>query len=165
MPALKDRPTLALMEDQAFRFAGAFLLPSQPFARDFALPTLNALKSLKKKWKASIGLMIKRARELDLITEEQAQRLWVNRSRQGWNKREPFDDEMEPEQPVLLARSIRLLVESKTISMDDLLSAIPLSAEDIEVLTVLPRGFLTPVDESPQPPEPRLLKFPRTSTG
>lgn len=164
---LLHKPTFSLIEQQAHRFGRAFLLPASSFARDFILPTLNAIKSLKPKWKVSIGLMIKRAEELGLVSSEQGNRLWINRSRQGWITHEPYDDEIEPEQPVLLARSIRLLTESNTISEEDLLAAVPLLAEDIEALACLPRGFLARKDEPPSgsDPEPRLLKFPRSETG
>ena len=158
-PLLSHKPTLSLIEDQAHRFGRAFLLPARSFARNFALPTLHALKKLKPKWKASIGLMIKRAEELDLISPEQANRLWVNRSRQGWNRREPYDDEMEPEYPVLMAHSIRLLIESNTVSRSGIEEGIALPADDIEALTCLPHGFLSE-PETPTPgPEPRLLSF------
>jgi Zn-dependent peptidase ImmA (M78 family) len=158
---LLHKPTFDAMEQQANRFAGAFLLPARTFTRDFALPTLNALKALKLKWKVSIGLMIKRAAELELISEEQATRLWVNRSRQKWSKREPYDDEMEPEQPVLLARSIRLLVESDVLSPAEIRDEMALPTDDIETLAGLPLGYLSqPVGESVDP-EPRLLRFPK----
>jgi Zn-dependent peptidase ImmA (M78 family)/transcriptional regulator with XRE-family HTH domain len=159
VPVLHHKPTQALLEEQAHRFGRAFLLPSRSFARDFALPTLHALKNLKPKWKASIGLMIKRAEELDLISAEQANRLWVNRSRQGWNRREPYDDELEPEYPVLMARSIRLLIESNTVNRSRIEEEIALSADDIEALTCLPHGFLSEQGTPTAGPEPRLLPF------
>jgi Zn-dependent peptidase ImmA (M78 family) len=164
-PLMGHKPTFALIEEQAHHFGRAFLLPARSFSRDFVLPTLNALTGLKKRWRVSIGLMIKRSEELGLVSPEQANRLWINRSRQGWATHEPYDDELEPEQPVLLGRSIRLLIESGTVTSDDLLAAVPLPAEDVETLAGLPSGFLAREESPPPAPEPRLLRFPRTETG
>jgi Zn-dependent peptidase ImmA (M78 family) len=163
-PLLYHKPTFQLVERQADHFGRAFLLPARPFSRDFVLPTLNAIKSLKPKWKVSIGLMIKRAEDLGLVSPDQANRLWINRSRLQWVKREPYDDELEPEQPVLLARSLRLIIESNVLSRPDLMDSIALSAEDVEALACLPRGYLRQEAglSSEAEPEPRLLKFPRT---
>jgi Zn-dependent peptidase ImmA (M78 family)/transcriptional regulator with XRE-family HTH domain len=157
---LKHTPTLRLVEDQAHHFGRSFLLPSSSFGRDLILPTLNALKGLKPKWKASIGLMIKRAEELRLFSDEQANRLWINRTRQGWHRQEPLDDEVEPERPVLLARSIQLLIDSHVLQKGDLTHSVPLYADDLELLACLPHGYLAVHDEPPTEPEPRLLQFP-----
>ncbi len=154
-----------LIEDQAHRFGRAFLLPARSFSRDFVLPTLNALKGQKLKWKVSMGLMIFRAEELELISHDQATRLWINRTRQGWTTREPFDDEIEPEQPVLLARSIRLLIESNITSAEELLAGVALPAKDVEELAGLPSGYLSPETIPAVEPEPRLLKFPQSGAG
>lgn len=158
-PLWQDKPTFDLMESQADRFGGAFLMPARSFTHDFSLPTLNALKNLKPKWKVSIAAMIKRAEQLELISGEQATRLWINRSRLKWTKREPYDDEIEPECPVILARSIRLLVDSNTVGKIGILNGIPLTASDIETLTCLPKGFLSPDEPVDSHPEPHLLKF------
>jgi Zn-dependent peptidase ImmA (M78 family)/DNA-binding XRE family transcriptional regulator len=164
-PLLDHPQTFSRIEAQAHHFAGAFLLPPRTFARDFTLATLNALKALKPKWKASIGLMIKRAEALGLVSATQGQRLWVNRSRQGWTTHEPYDDELEPERPVLLARSIQLLIESNTASRDDVAAGVAKFPEDIEALACLPAGYLSQQPEVPTGPEPRLLRFSRSNTG
>ena len=46
------------IEKQAFKFAGAFLMPPHSFADDFSGPSLSALQSLKIRWKVGIGAMI-----------------------------------------------------------------------------------------------------------
>lgn len=40
-------------------------------------PTLAAFRSLKERWKVSIGAMIQRAAFIEVITEEQHRRLWM----------------------------------------------------------------------------------------
>jgi Zn-dependent peptidase ImmA (M78 family)/DNA-binding XRE family transcriptional regulator len=167
-PLLANKTVFALMEDQAHYFGRAFLLPARPFARGFLLPTLNTFKNMKQKWKLSIGLMIKRSEELGLISHEQANRLWINRSRQGWATREPFDDEIPPEQPVLLSRSVKLLIDSGKTDAETFLDELGLPAEDVEELTGVSAGYLTgkPVLAKPETePEPRLLSFPHINAS
>ncbi|UZW61540.1 helix-turn-helix domain-containing protein [Lysobacter enzymogenes] len=45
-----DFATFKLVEDQAWRFAGAFMLPEESFLRDVYNTSLDALVQLKKKW-------------------------------------------------------------------------------------------------------------------
>lgn len=155
-------PSFNLIEAQAHRFARAFLLPRQAMLNEYVPPNLHALKELKLKWKVSIGLIVMRAGEMGLFTPEQTERLWKHRVRLGWKTREPHDEELEPERPVLAAKSIRLLIDSGTASAADILRGVALNAEDVEALTGVPPGTLRPVEAGePADPEPRLLKFSR----
>ena len=72
------------IEEQAHRFAGAFLLPAAPFGEDLFAANLDALQAIKPKWKTSIGMMITRARQLGFISDDATKRLWINASRRGW---------------------------------------------------------------------------------
>ena len=131
-----------LIEEQAHRFAGAFLLPSNAFAVDFYSANLDALLALKPKWKISIAVMIKRSEDLKFITSEQARWLWINLSKRGWKLKEPLDDEIEIEQPLLLKRAIELLDEENLQTRQDILFNIPLKPTDIEKLGNLKTNYL-----------------------
>ena len=100
-----------LMEKQAFRFGGAFLMPETTFTHDLLSLSLDAMVELKSKWRIAVSAMIYRLAELELISDSQQKRLRINLSRRGWRKREPLDDTLVPEQPRLLERSITLLLE------------------------------------------------------
>jgi len=141
-----------LLEDQAFRFAGAFLLPASSFARDFYVPTLDALRVLKSKWAVSVGMMIKRAEDLTLISPDQARRLWISYNRRGWKRKEPLDDELPIEQPRLLRRSMELIVNEAGQSHAHVLSELPFAVSDVEELASLPPGSIGDV-----PPPVRLI--------
>jgi Zn-dependent peptidase ImmA (M78 family)/transcriptional regulator with XRE-family HTH domain len=140
------------LEAQAFRFANAFLLPSSAFARDFYLPTLEALQALKAKWHVSIGAMIKRATDLDLMPSEQARRLWVSYVRRGWRTGEPLEEIVPVEHPRLLRRSFEMLIEQGVESRAEIRARLPFSTADIEALAGLPHGYLEDL-----PPTVRLL--------
>ena len=136
------------MEEQANRFAGAFLLPAKSFARDVYAVTLEALLGLKLRWKVSIGAMLKRAEALEFISHDQLQRTWVAYSRRGWRLQEPLDDRIAAEQPHLLRHAFELLVQSGANVRGEILTSGLCSSRDIEVLCGLPEGFLS--EEGPK---------------
>lgn len=105
---IADYNRFSLMEQQADTFAAAFLMPAATFANDFS-PSLEVLRSLKRKWLVSIAAMVKRGRQLNLISEPQEKNLWRQIARRKWRTREPFDDLLPPEEPEFVRRSISLL--------------------------------------------------------
>jgi Zn-dependent peptidase ImmA (M78 family)/transcriptional regulator with XRE-family HTH domain len=132
-----------LMESQAHRFALAFNLPASGFANQLWSPTLDAFLALKPHWKVAIAAMIMRCEQLNILSEEQARRSWINMSRRGWRKREPLDDRLAPEQPRLLRRSFELLIKEGIKSPEQILSDLALNASDIEALACLDSGYLS----------------------
>ncbi len=130
------------IEEQAHLFAAAFLLPLEPFGDDFFAANLDTLVALKPKWKASIAMMITRAHRAGFITEDTARRLWINLSRRGWKRNEPYDDTLEPEEPRLLRRAFELVLESGAQTPDDIVAKLALSLSDVEALSGLPKGYL-----------------------
>lgn len=143
---------LKLLEIQAFRFGGAFLLPASSFPRDVYSPTLDALRNLKDKWRVSVGLMIKRLEDLDLVGDEQARRLWISYNRRGWRQNEPLDDELPVEEPRLLRQACELMLTEGVLARSDILSQLPFAQHDIEQLAGLGEGYL-----SEGPPTVRVL--------
>lgn len=131
------------MEQQAHKFAAAFLLPESRFCSEFRVPTLDALRPLKQKWKVSIGAMLMRAGFLGLLTDDQSTRLWRTYARRGWKRREPLDDEQEVERPQILRQSVQLIIDEKVQSREQVLAALPFGAADIEELAGLPLGYLS----------------------
>lgn len=136
------------IEQQAHHFASAFLLPLAPFGDDFFAVNLDTLVALKPKWKVSVAMMITRAQRAGFITEETARRLWINYSRRGWKRNEPYDESMEPEEPRLLRRSFELILENGAQTPEDVAARLALPLTDVEALCGLPSGYLgsfTPV--------------------
>lgn len=151
----------AAIEDQAHRFAGAFLLPLGPFMDDFYSASLDTLYNMKAKWRVSMGAMIMRASKASIISPETAQRLHINHSRRGWKRHEPLDDQIEPEFPRALAEAEAVILRSGH-SADDLRQAVALSDSDIETLCGLPSGYLRNADAPPILPRlmGNVLQFP-----
>lgn len=141
--SLNNSANFKEIERQAFDFGGAFLMPAESFSAEIWSPSLNAFLALKERWKTSIGAMIMRCAKLDMLSEEHQRRLWKNFSARGWRRSEPLDDVLEPEQPRLLGRSVRLLVDESVRSREALLNDFRLHGPDVETLCGLPRGFMT----------------------
>jgi hypothetical protein len=149
----------ALIEDQAHRFASAFLMPENTFSEELYSTSLDVMRSLKAKWKVSIAAMIKRAGQLRLIDEEQERRLWINLTRRGWRLREPLDDVLEPEEPRVLRRAVELLVNSNTAQRHEIVFQLALPPKDVEDLVGLSNGYLNDMTEQVE-----LLRFPEVKT-
>lgn len=133
----------SLMEEQAHRFASAFLLPPESFSQEVTWPTLDNLLSLKSRWKVSVAAMIVRCRDLSLLNEQLELRLWKGRSARKWTKGEPGDDAIPFEQPKLMMRGVHLLVDNGVFSREELAHQVGLPPETIEMLCNLRRGYLS----------------------
>jgi len=139
-PTEKDRHKL--LEQQAHRFAGAFLLPAETFAADVRVPpTLDDLLLVKRRWGVSAAAIVMRLRALKLIDEEDALMLFKRRSARWGAKAEPGDGDRKPEQPRLLRRTIELLVTENVMPVEAIPRHIGLSPQDIEALAGLPHGY------------------------
>ena len=150
------------IESQAHEFASAFLMPANTFGAEMPAVTLDALRSMKPRWKVSIQAMIARAHRLELITDEQKQKLFMGVAARGWRTKEPLDDEIPPEEPRLLRRSVELVLKAGAATRRDIAFQAAMPAEDIERLINLSPDTLTESAEALEddPFEPKILKFP-----
>lgn len=158
--SLSRNADFKLIERQANRFAGALLLPANSFLREVHSLTLDCFVSLKRRWKVSVALMIKRCEDLGVLDDERGQRLWINLGRRGWRKSEPLDDEIEVEQPNYIARCFEVLRDNDANGFKAFIETLPWSASEIEAIAGLPEGMLTPKTKCDESPEPRIIRFP-----
>jgi Zn-dependent peptidase ImmA (M78 family) len=130
-------------EAQAFRFGAAFLFPEVSFLREVVSISLSSFFALKRRWKVSAAMMLKRAGDLELIQQEQAERLWRYYSSKGYGRHgEPYDDVIPIERPRLLSRAFEMILDEGIATREQILEAIPLYPNEIEELCCLDRGFL-----------------------
>lgn len=138
-----DKDRYKQMENQAHRFAGAFLLPAESFSSEVRTPiTLDSLLLLKQRWGVSVAAIIMRLEALGIINEEAKTTLFKRRSARWGAKSEPGDDARTPEKPRLLKRTIELLVSSGIMHIEAISDYIGLSGSDIEKLANLPESYL-----------------------
>lgn len=131
-----------LMERQAHRFAAAFLFPARSFANEIYSVTIESLLEPKRRWKVSIQTMIRRAFDLQLITQDQYERAFRNVSMQGFRKREPLDADLTSEAPTQIARRIGMLLDERGFTVDDIETHTRQGRREIESLCALPPGSL-----------------------
>jgi Zn-dependent peptidase ImmA (M78 family)/DNA-binding XRE family transcriptional regulator len=138
----------AEVERQANLFAGAFLLPAESFAAEVATPSLETFSAMKPRWKVSIGAMVSRAKQLEIISDDYATRLWKNYSARGWRRGEPGDDKVAFEETRLMRRAIALLIDEGGFDRARIVSEIGLFPADIERLGGLPENYLRVPDNN-----------------
>lgn len=137
-----DRERHKELEQQAHRFAGAFLLPAETFASEVRMPvTLDDLLLMKRRWGVSVGAILMRLRALKLLDDEGAQALFKRRSARWGAKSEPGDGDRAPERPRLLRRTIDLLVDENAMPLEAIPRHLGLASHDIEMLAGLPEGY------------------------
>jgi Zn-dependent peptidase ImmA (M78 family)/transcriptional regulator with XRE-family HTH domain len=134
-----------LIEEQAMAFAGAFLLPESSFGDDVYSLSLEALLSIKSKWKVAVAAMIKRLAAMERITPEYERRLWQYYSYRRWRGFEPLDGDLPVEQPLNLASSIEMILDEGLVTRSDLIREIGLGAAEIAALSGVPEEYLLPV--------------------
>jgi Zn-dependent peptidase ImmA (M78 family)/transcriptional regulator with XRE-family HTH domain len=105
------------LESEANEFAGAFLLPGETFSAECPRYwNLERFIELKKRWRVSIGAMVKRAQQLGLLSQFAVQKAFKELNYREIRRDEPA--EPQAEFPVLLDRALEL-VSSET-SIEDL---------------------------------------------
>jgi Zn-dependent peptidase ImmA (M78 family)/DNA-binding XRE family transcriptional regulator len=142
---IEDKDRLKVIESEADRFAGAFLLPRKSFPNEVYTPRLLAFVDLKGRWKVSIQAMIYRCKKLGIFDDQQITNLYKQVSFKGWRKIEPLDgpDGIPLEQPILLKKIAQLVLEKGIRKRDEILSILGFSPSMIEQLTGLPSGYLS----------------------
>jgi Zn-dependent peptidase ImmA (M78 family) len=102
-------PGRHVVEQQAHRFAAAFLLPAEAITRE--LPrrmSWPAFFSLKERWHVSLQALLYRARTVGTLSPDGYRRAQIHLSRQGWRENEPIDIGA-PEEPALVERALELM--------------------------------------------------------
>jgi Zn-dependent peptidase ImmA (M78 family)/DNA-binding XRE family transcriptional regulator len=108
------RITKAEEEREAFAFASSLLMPEEAIRREVRLPvTLSSLAALKPRWRVSVQALVRRVKDLGIITDRQYNYLNAQLSAKGWKKKEP--GEFPAEKPRLLRQ---ILEDVRAVSAD-----------------------------------------------
>jgi Zn-dependent peptidase ImmA (M78 family)/DNA-binding XRE family transcriptional regulator len=130
------------MEQQANRFAGAFLLPRRTFAREVANTSIDYFLSLKGRWRVAVAAMIYRCKELGILNPYQVKYLWRQMNARGIRKKEPLDSAFALSRPSVLASAISMLIDNKLMHPSQIAEELLLNADDIESLCGVEPGTL-----------------------
>jgi Zn-dependent peptidase ImmA (M78 family)/DNA-binding XRE family transcriptional regulator len=145
---------LSLIEGQANRFAGAFLLPQETFSREVLGTSLNHFLFLKEKWGIAIAAMAYRCKDLGIMNANQHSYVMRQLNLKKIRKREPLDDRFQVRPPSILGESIKMLIGKGVQTKGQIEDALALNISDIESLCGLPKDYL---GSRVIPFQPRLL--------
>jgi Zn-dependent peptidase ImmA (M78 family)/transcriptional regulator with XRE-family HTH domain len=99
------------LEKEAFAFGAELLMPESGIRTDLRTPiSLSLTARLKPKWGVSIQALIRRAYDLNVISERQYRYLFMQLSSKGWRTTEPVP--LAPEKPRLLRKMAEVLYGS-----------------------------------------------------
>lgn len=137
-------------EQQANNFAAAFLLPKESFIKEIGMyaDKLSYYIELKRKWKVSVAAMIRRAKNLGLMSYDKYQSLMRQMQKLGIRKSEPLDDVLVTAQPSLLKTAVEMLINDNVLTAQEMLQELSaeynlsLYSKDVEELLGLVRGTL-----------------------
>ena len=106
-------------ERAAYRFAGAFVVPRAQAILELGEHrksiSLTELGALKSRYGLSMQAWIYRARDLNILSESAATRLFREFRRKGWREREP-GAQLAPEKPTRMARLAAKAVVEEAVS-------------------------------------------------
>ena len=138
-------------DEQADRFAAAFLLPNSTFSRDVHGSSIGMFEQIKKKWGASIAAMIKRCADLHLLTDNQINYLYRQMSTKKYWHKEPLDDILTISPPEILRDAIYLLIDNGIFTKTTFINSSAMSTKDLKNICGLPDSFFEEVEQRRKP--------------
>lgn len=119
------------MEEEAHRFAAAFLMPASEIKPYLVGAKIGSLGRVKAYWKVSIKSLIKRTHDLKLITPSQYKFMNIQYNK-FFKGEEPVA--IDVEQPDRLQKIVRYHREQLAYSTDDLAKLLAFHPQDVERL-------------------------------
>lgn len=119
------------MEEQADRFAGAFLMPAEDIRSQLRDCDIRTLAALKPAWRVSMGALLKRAEHLDLIPSGRVRYLWMQLSRAGYRTREPAELDFQKEPVTLLQELVDTHVDELGYDMSEMASVLAWNEHEV----------------------------------
>jgi Zn-dependent peptidase ImmA (M78 family)/DNA-binding XRE family transcriptional regulator len=128
-----------LTEEQAHRFASAFLIPRDAFAREFPrtrrMLDWSGLFAMKLRWRMSVRAILRRAFDLGLIDAAQYRVGNIHLSKTGQAKAEKFDDSIVSESPELLHSALAYLANSNLANLHHMVADLGMTEPLFEKIT------------------------------
>lgn len=116
------------VENEADEFASQLLLPEDEIRNQLRYLTVIRLQTLKQRWNVSMRALVKRAFDLNTITQEQYRNFQIIFSKKGYNRKEPID--LPSENITVLENAIKLYQSELNYSDDDVMKILYLNKDD-----------------------------------
>lgn len=120
------------MEEEANTFASEFLMPGKQILPDLVSFSIKKAARLKSKWRVSIASIIKRAKDLGVISDYQYRRMFTQLGVFGYRKREPIF--LEDEKSNFIPKIIDTYKKSLGYTIDDLCNSLKISRQVFDFL-------------------------------
>ena len=121
-------PGCSLTENEADRFAGAFLAPRDSFLLECPRRwDYEAFEKLKFRWKMSIQALVYRAYALGVFSQHSLRKAFISISERG--QRQDEGPEWAKEQPTLFNQALELLADK--VSLSEIASTLCVSKADL----------------------------------
>lgn len=127
-----------MTEDQANRFASAFLMPRSSFIHEFPRSRFldwTGIFQLKLRWKVSAAAIIRRAYDLRMISADKYRTGYIHLSKTGQKRVERYEDWIPFEEPELLSSAMRALEGAFPGSMQRIAAETGLTADMLAKVT------------------------------
>ena len=115
----QDNPN-PYQEHQADVFAAEFLMPEEDIISYLSDINLPKLATLKPYWKVSMAALLKRAKDLEVISDRHYKTLWIEMGRAGYRVREPLELDLPEEKPKLIEDIIGVYCNQMNYSVEEL---------------------------------------------
>jgi len=120
-----------IKEAEANRFAAEFLMPGDSIKNSLRNLKLSYLSELKRYWLTSMSSIIRRARDLGVMTEDRYRYLNMEFSRRGWTKDEGVNVPID--EPVTFYKGYELHKNDLEYEIDELADAFALPVDVIKL--------------------------------
>ena len=124
-------------------------MPKETFTQDLKMVNdLEDYVELKKKWIVPISAIILRSYQLGEISYKKYMYLMNEMDKKGWLKKEPLEENIKATSPMLLKKSIDVLIDNNIMSKASLVMnlsnwGLHLNQDEVEVLLGFKEGKLT----------------------
>jgi Zn-dependent peptidase ImmA (M78 family)/DNA-binding XRE family transcriptional regulator len=135
-------------ERSADQFAAEFLMPSSAMTRELKAPiTLASLAKLKPRWGVAMSALVRRSKDLEIITDRQYRYLMQQMGARHWKVDEPI--KLAAEKPRALRRLVEVLygdpIDYRRLALDVHLS--PLYLRDLMRMQAGREDLIAPIEE------------------
>lgn len=116
------------IEEEANRFASEFLMPTKEIQSSLNNLDFEKLGDLKRYWHVSMRSLVRRAKNLNTITDQQYRNLQIDFSRKGYTRKEPIN--LPYENPSIILDIINLYKEDLGYTDQDIMNMVALNEID-----------------------------------
>ncbi len=120
------------VEKEAMGFAAELLVPAKEFVNSIEGFDLRALASQKMYWLVSMGALLFRGKELNLITDNQYRYVWQQMAMLGYKTNEPAELKIPREKPTLLKEIMEMHITNLGYTRNEIANMLNIGLTDLQ---------------------------------